>query len=53
MSQEEAGRVIDDMERIVQSRWRDLVLKHGVCDCDCEAILSAFDYAGSHDHVMP
>jgi len=47
-SREEAGRLIDSMEQVVDARWRELVLKHGGAAADCDEVSSAFCYPGFH-----
>ncbi len=46
---EEAGQVLDTMEQVVVSRWTDVCRKHGASHADCDAITSAFAYAGFHN----
>ncbi len=46
---EEAGQVLDAMEQVVVSRWTDVCRKHGASHADCDAITSAFVYAGFHN----
>ena len=47
-SRGEAGGLIDGMERIVNARWREMVLKHGGTATDCDELSSAFCYPGFH-----
>jgi serine/threonine-protein kinase HipA len=46
MSDEEATRVIDAVERVVKGRWYDIARREGVSEKSCEAIRSAFAYPG-------
>jgi serine/threonine-protein kinase HipA len=46
LTREEASVVIDDMKKLIESRWRDFVLKAGGSAKDCAAIEAAFDYPG-------
>ena len=41
-----AESIIDNMERAVQNRWRDIARAQGVSEQDCERISSAFAYPG-------
>lgn len=41
-----AESIIDNMERAVRNRWRDIVCTVGVSEQDCERISSAFTYPG-------
>jgi len=47
-SRDEAAARIDDMELIVASRWREMALKHGATETDCDEVASAFCYPGFH-----
>ena len=42
----EAKSIIDDMERSVRNRWRDIARAEGVTEQDCDQISSAFAYPG-------
>ena len=41
-----AGSIIDNMERAVRNRWRDIARTVGVSEQDCKRISSAFAYPG-------
>jgi serine/threonine-protein kinase HipA len=46
LTEDEAGRIIDEMEQIVRSRWYRVARREGVSERDCAAISSAFVYEG-------
>lgn len=46
LAEDEADRVIDDMERTVRARWQEMVARHGASEADRDAIASAFCYPG-------
>lgn len=41
-----ARRIIDDMERTVKDRWREIARAAGVLERDCDTIAGAFAYPG-------
>lgn len=46
LSQDEAARIIDDMEARIRSTWYEIVRGCGVNDVDCIQIAGAFAYPG-------
>lgn len=46
LGRDEAAVIIDTMKEIVTARWRDLVLREGGTQRDCETIERAFVYPG-------
>jgi serine/threonine-protein kinase HipA len=46
LTREDAGRIIDVMEKTVKSRWYEVARRHGVSERDCQNISGAFAYEG-------
>jgi serine/threonine-protein kinase HipA len=46
IERDQGSTLIDEIQHIVDTRWRDLVLQQGGTERDCEMIASAFNYAG-------
>jgi serine/threonine-protein kinase HipA len=46
LSQDEAVRIVDDMERRIRSTWYEIARGCGVNDVDCTQIAGAFAYPG-------
>jgi serine/threonine-protein kinase HipA len=43
---EEAGRIIDEMESIVRTRWYEVARREGVSERDCDSVSRSFVYEG-------
>ncbi len=41
-----ATTIVDRMQGVVRSRWRDVLHKYGVTPTDCDRVAAAFDYPG-------
>ena len=46
LSREDATRIIDHMETVVNNRWYELARREGVTEQDCQRISAAFAHAG-------
>jgi serine/threonine-protein kinase HipA len=46
LEREHATAIVDRMQGVVRSRWRDVLRRHGVTPVDCDKVAAAFDYPG-------
>jgi serine/threonine-protein kinase HipA len=53
LSEEEAGRIIDDCEAQVRERWSPIARREGVSEADCSKISRAFAYEGFRLPTIP
>jgi serine/threonine-protein kinase HipA len=42
----EARDIVDHVQRVVETRWRAVLRRHGVSKADCERVAPAFNYPG-------
>jgi serine/threonine-protein kinase HipA len=46
ISLQEARDIVDHVQRVVETRWRAVLRRHGVSKADCERVAPAFNYPG-------
>ncbi|MFA4262053.1 type II toxin-antitoxin system HipA family toxin [Xanthomonas perforans] len=46
LSLDSARTIIDQMQQVVETQWRTMLLRQGVTQSDCEKLATAFNYPG-------